>query len=238
MSRDRSWSRGLSRSQTRSKSRKISFSYRRTRSASRSRFNGSRLTPERKIELGNDTFDIPAPEHKPIAVLKQRISKRGRGISTRNRDSTEGLRSNEIRQEHRQTYLHQIIEKQQSFIQSRNSLNNSVPLITISVGNDFAKRRRNSIGTVSNLSKQTLKQHNNNFCGFNAGSGTGRVRFNESNMSSPFKSNRKFNQSHGRDCVNSQILNPKLQKEIAAIQSKSSNFSFDIIIDNISISTC
>ncbi|CAH2099701.1 unnamed protein product [Euphydryas editha] len=174
---------------------------------------------------------------KPLAVAKRGISKRGRGLSTRNRYSSVGLRSDQILQEQRQNYLQNNIIKSQTFTRSRNNSFNSASQLTVSVANDFAKRRRNSVGNAGYLNKQTLAQLNNDFGGYNkTRRGPGSVRStgsNRSNRSSRSNSSRKSSQSRGRGrgrganrgigrkFVNKQILNPKLQKEIAAIQGKS-----------------
>lgn len=173
---------------------------------------------------------------KPLAVAKRGISKRGRGLSTRNRYSSVGLRSDRILQEQRQNYLQNNIIKSQTFTRSRNNSLNSASQLTVSVANDFAKRRRNSVGNAGYLNKQTLAQLTNDYGGYKTRRGPGSVRSvgsNRSNRSSRSNTSRKSSQSRGRargrganrgigrKFVNKQILNPKLQKEIAAIQGKS-----------------
>ncbi|XP_047542870.1 serine/arginine repetitive matrix protein 2-like [Vanessa atalanta] len=173
---------------------------------------------------GNNTF-------KPLAVAKRGISKRGRGLTTRNRYSSVGLRSDQILQE-RQNFIQNSIIKSQTFTRSRNNSLNSASQLTVSVANDFAKRRRNSVGNAGYLNKQSLTKLTNDFGGYNTRRGPGSVKSVGSNRSNQSNSSRRSNQSRGRGrgrgsnrgigrkFVNKQILNPKLQKEIAAIQGK------------------
>ena len=165
---------------------------------------------------------------KPLAVAKRGISKRGRGLTTRNRYSTVGLRSDQILKEQRQNLLQNNVIKSQTFTRSRNNSLNSASQLTVSVANDFAKRRRNSVGNAGYLNKQTLASLNSNFSGYNTRRGPGSVKSVGSNRSNRSNSSKRSNQSRGRgrgrgigrNFVNKQILNPKLQKEIAVIQGK------------------
>ncbi|KAL4705042.1 hypothetical protein ACJJTC_009830 [Scirpophaga incertulas] len=167
---------------------------------------------------------------RPLAVAKRGISKRGRGFATGNRYSTVGLRSDQILKEQRQNG----VIKSQTFTRSRNnSFNSQVSQLTVSVANDFAKRRRNSVGNTGYLNKQSLAQLNNRYSGYNSRRGPGSIKSmgsGRSNRSNTSNASRKSNRSRGRgrgaakgvgrNFVNKQILNPKLQKEIAAIQGK------------------
>lgn len=151
-----------------------------------------------------------------------------------------GLRSDQILKEQRQNLQNNII-KSQTFTRSRNNSLNSASQLTVSVANDFAKRRRNSVGNAGYLNKQTLAKLTRDFGGYNIRKGPGSVksagsnrsnRSNKSNRSTQSNSSRRSNQSRGRGrgrggnrgigrkFVNKQILNPKLQKEIAVIQGK------------------
>ncbi|XP_026764165.1 serine/arginine repetitive matrix protein 2-like [Galleria mellonella] len=174
---------------------------------------------------------------KPLAVAKRGISKRGRGLSTGNRYSAVGLRSDQILKEQRQNLLMQNnVIRSQTFTRSRNNSFNSASQLTVSVANDFAKRRRNSFGSSSYLNRQSLAQLNNQFGGYNTRRGPGSVksvgsnRSNRSNRSNQSNNSRRSTRSRGRGrggnrgigrkFVNKQVLNTKLQKEIAAIQGK------------------
>lgn len=175
-----------------------------------------------------------ANNRRPLAVAKRGISKRGRGLSTGNRYSAVGLRSDQILKERRQNFLMQNnIIKSQTFTRSRNNSFTSASQLTVSVANDFAKKRRNSVGNAGYLNKQSLAQLNNQFGGYNTRRGPGSVKSlgsNRSNRSNRSNASRKSTRSRGRgrggnrgigrNFVNKQILNPKLQKEIAAIQGK------------------
>lgn len=180
---------------------------------------------------------------KPLAVAKRGISKRGRGgFTTNNRFSAVGLRSDQMLQEQRRN-LQQNMIKSQTFTRSRSrsrSRNNSFSAasqLTVSVQNNFANRRRNSVGNGGYLTRQNLAQLNNQFGGYNTRSGPGSVKSMGSNRSNrSYKSNvsnrstrsrgrganRGGNRGVGRKFINKQVLNPKLQKEIADIQGKSS----------------
>lgn len=189
--------------------------------------------------LGINSNRGAANNRRPLAVAKRGISKRGRGLSTANRYSAVGLRSDQILKEQRQNYLIQKnIIKSQTFTRSRNNSLNASQL-TVSVANDFAKRRRNSLGSAGYLNKQSLAQLNNQFGGYNTRRGPGSVKSMGSNRSNKSNRSSRSNQSNasrrstrsrgrgrganrgiGRNFVNKQVLNPKLQKEIAAIQGK------------------
>ncbi|XP_045761431.1 uncharacterized protein DDB_G0287625-like [Maniola jurtina] len=173
---------------------------------------------------------------KPLAVAKRGISKRGFGLTTRNRYSNIGLRSDQILQEQRQNS----VIRSQTFTRSRNNSFSSASQLTVSVANDFAKRRRNSVGNGGYLNRQTLASLNNEFGGYNTRQGPGSVKStgsNRSNRSNQSNSSRKSNRSRGRGrgrggnrgigrkFVNKQILDPVLQEEIAAIQGKSDGAS-------------
>ncbi|CAH0698893.1 unnamed protein product [Spodoptera exigua] len=176
---------------------------------------------------------------RPLAVAKRGISKRGRGLSTANRYSAIGLRSDQILKERQNMLLRNNIIKSQTFTRSRNNSFSSPSQLTVSVANDFAKKRRNSVGNAGYLNKQSLAQLNNQFGGYNTRRGPGSVKSmgsNRSNRSS--RSNRSIrsntsrgsirsrgrgrggNRGVGRKFVNKQVLNAKLQKEIAVIQGK------------------
>ncbi|XP_053601450.1 serine/arginine-rich splicing factor 4-like [Plodia interpunctella] len=172
---------------------------------------------------------------RPLAVAKRGISKRGRGLSTGNRYSNVGLRSDQILMEQQKVLRQNNIIRSQTFTRSRNNSFNAASQLTVSVANDFAKRRRNSVGNAGYLNKQSLAQLNNQFGGYNTRRGPGSVksmgsnrsnRSNRSNISrrssnSPRGRGRGGNRGIGRKFVNKQVLNAKLQKEIAAIQGKS-----------------
>ncbi|XP_021199031.3 uncharacterized protein LOC110382653 [Helicoverpa armigera] len=171
---------------------------------------------------------------RPLAVAKRGISKRGRGLSTANRYSAVGLRSDQILKEQRQNMLlRNNIIKSQTFTRSRNNSFSSPSQLTVSVANDFAKRRRNSVGNAGYLNKHSLAQLNNQFGGYNTRRGPGSVKSmgsNRSNRSNRSNASRGSNRSRGRGrggnrgvgrkFVNKQVLNAKLQKEIAVIQGK------------------
>lgn len=171
---------------------------------------------------------------RPLAVAKRGISKRGRGLSTANRYSAVGLRSDQILKEQRQhMLLRNNIIKSQTFTRSRNNSFSSASQLTVSVANDFAKRRRNSVGSAGYLNKQSLAQLNNQFGAYNTRRGPGSVKSMGSNRSNQSNASRRSNRSNrsrgrgrggnrgvGRKFVNKQILNAKLQQEIAVIQGK------------------
>ncbi|XP_026726269.1 THO complex subunit 4C [Trichoplusia ni] len=175
---------------------------------------------------------------RPLAVAKRGISKRGRGLVTSNRYSAVGLRSDQILMERRQNMnLRNNIIKSQTFTRSRNNSFSSASQLTVSVANDFARRRRNSVGNAGYLNKQSLAQLNNHFGGgYNTRRGPGSVKSmgsNRSNKSNQSNASRKSNRARGRgrggnrgvgrNFVNKQVLNAKLQKEIAVIQGKTFN---------------
>jgi hypothetical protein len=178
-----------------------------------------------------------ANNRRPLAVAKRGISKRGRGLGNINRYSAIGLRSDQILKEQRQNLrLQNNIIRSQTFTRSRNNSFNSTSQLTVSVANDFVKRRRNSVGNAGYLNKQSLAQLNNHFGGYNTRRGPGSVKSmgsNRSNRSNVSNASRRSNRSRGRGrgagrgvgrkFVNKQILNLKLQKEIAAIQGKAYN---------------
>lgn len=164
---------------------------------------------------------------RPLAVAKRGISKRARGLSTTNRYSAIGLRSDQILKEQRQNMLlRSNIIKSQTFTRSRNNSFNSASQLTVSVANDFAKRRRNSVGNPGYLNKQSLAQLNNQFGGYNTRRGPSSVKSMGSNKSNRSSRSNRSNRGRGRGrglgrkFVNKQMLNVKLQKEIAAIQGK------------------
>ncbi|GBP41476.1 hypothetical protein EVAR_24394_1 [Eumeta japonica] len=79
------------------------------------------------------------------------------------------------------------------------------------------------------LNKQTLAQLNNQFGGYNTRRGPGSVRSLSSNRSGRSNGSTQSMRSRGRGrgrggvsrkFLNKQVLNPKLQREIAAIQGK------------------
>lgn len=182
---------------------------------------------------------------RPLAVAKRGISKRGRGLTTGNRYSNVGLRSDQILMEqHYNLRLQNNMIKSQTFRRSRNNSFSSPSQLTVSVANDFAKRRRNSVGNAGYLNEQSLAQLTNQYGGYNNRRGPGSVksmisnrsnrsnRSSRSNRSNRSNASRQSNRSRGRgrgrgvnrgvgrNFVNKQILNPKLQKEIAAIQGR------------------
>ncbi|XP_059049321.1 hornerin-like [Achroia grisella] len=187
--------------------------------------------------LGITTRRGAANLRRPLAVAKRGISKRGRGLSTGNRYSAVGLRSDQILKEQRQNLLmHNNVIRSQTFTRSRNNSFNSASQLTVSVANDFVNRRRNSFGSSGYLNRQSLAQLNNQFGGYNTRRGPGSVkslgsnRSNRSNRSNQSNNSKRSTRSRGRGrggnrgiggkFVNKQILNAKLQKEIAAIQGK------------------
>ncbi|CAG9576021.1 unnamed protein product [Danaus chrysippus] len=183
----------------------------------------------------------PTNNYKPLAVAKRGISKRGRGLTTRNRYSSVGLRSDQILKEQRQNIMQNNVIRTQTFTRSRNNSLNSASQLTVSIANDFRRRRRNSAGNAGYLNKQMLAELNNEFGGYNTRRGPGSVksvgsnrsnrsiRSNQSNRSNHSNSSKRSrgrgrgrggNRGVGRNFVNKQVLNPALQKEIAAIQGK------------------
>lgn len=214
------------------------------------RFNSNQQTPSGIHSRLGISSQRGRANNTPLAVAKRGIAKRGVGLSTRNRFSNIGLRSDQIlKQQHQNSVI-----RSQTFTRSRNNSFSSASQLTVSVANDFAKRRRNSAGNAGYLNRQTLASFDNEFGGYNTRRGPGSVksvgsnrsnksnrsnrsnmsnRSNQSNMSNQSNSSRKSNQSRGRGrgrggnrgvgrkFVNKQTLNPKLQKEIAAIQGKS-----------------
>ncbi|KAJ8733899.1 hypothetical protein PYW07_014450 [Mythimna separata] len=171
---------------------------------------------------------------RPLAVAKRGISKRGRGLITGNKYSAVGLRSDQIlKEQHQNMLLRNNIIKSQTFTRSRNnSFSNSPSQLTVSVANDFAKRRRNSVGSAGYLNRQSLAQLNNQFGGYNTRRGPGSVKSmgsNRSNRSNRSNTSRGSNRSKGRGRGGNrgvgrkfikQVLNAKLQQEIAVIQGK------------------
>ncbi|KAJ0181312.1 hypothetical protein K1T71_003397 [Dendrolimus kikuchii] len=169
---------------------------------------------------------------RPLAVAKRGISKRGRGFSTNNKYSTVGLRSDQILKEQRHNMLlRNNIIKSQTFTRTRNNSFNSASQLTVSVANDFARRRRNSVGSPGYLNKQSLAQLNNQFGGYNTRRGPGSVKSMGSNKSNRSSHSNRSNSNRstrsrgrgrglGHKFINKQMLNVKLQKEIAAIQGK------------------
>lgn len=163
--------------------------------------------------------------------------KRGRGLTTRSSFSNIGLRSDQILRERQQNLIRNNVIRSQTFTRSRNNSLSSASQLTVSVANDFAKRRRNSVGNAGFLNKQTLAKLNREFGAYNTRRGPGSVksvgsnRSNRSNQSNSSRSTqsrkrgrgRGGNRGIGRNFINKQILNPKLQKEIAAIQGKSNS---------------
>lgn len=177
---------------------------------------------------------------RPLAVAKRGISKRGRGLITGNRYSNVGLRSDQILQQQQKNWLMQNnMIRSQTFRRSRNNSYSSPSQLTVSVANDFAKRRRNSVGSAGYLNKHSLAQLNNPFGGYNTRRGPGSAksmgsnRSNRSNWSGNSNYSNRSMRSRGRGRGRGrggnrgvggkfvkQILNQKLQKEIAAIQGK------------------
>lgn len=168
---------------------------------------------------------------RPLAVPKRGISKRGRGFMTANNFSTGGLRSDQILKQQRSNFnaTNNLI-RSQTFTRSKN-LFNSPSQLTVKVPNEFAKRRRNSVGGTPYLNKQSLAQLSNQYEGFSGRKGPGSVkslgsnrsgRSNASNRSSvPRGRGRGRGGGVGHKFINKQVLNPKLQKQIAVIQGKS-----------------
>ncbi|CAB3231300.1 unnamed protein product [Arctia plantaginis] len=171
---------------------------------------------------------------RPLAVAKRGISKRGRGLTTANQYSAVGLRSDQILKERRQNMLlRNNIIRSQTFTRSRNNSYSSASQLTVSVANDFAKRRRNSVGSAGYLNKQSLAQLNNQFGGYNTRRGPASVksmgsnRSNRSNQSNASRRSTKTrgrgrggNRGVGRNFINKHVLNAQLQKEIASLQGK------------------
>lgn len=167
---------------------------------------------------------------KPLALPKRGISKRGVGLSTAHQYSAVGLRSDQILRERRHNML---LIKSQTFTRSRNS-SGSPSQLTVSVANDFAKRRRNSLGSGGYLNQQSLAQLDNHFGGYNTRRGPGSVKSmgsNRSSRSNQSNASRRSTRGRGRgrgrggrgiarNFVNHQVLNEQLQKEIAAIQGR------------------
>lgn len=179
---------------------------------------------------------ITPRQGKPLAVAKRGIAKRGRGIITNNRYSAVGLRSDQILQEQRRNLINQSnLIRTQTFTRSRsrsrtrNNSFNAASQLTVSVANDFSKRRRNSVGNAGFLTKQNLAQLNNQFGGYNTRRGPGSIKSVGSNRSNRSNNSNRSIRSRGRGgnrgvsrkFVNKQILNAKLQQEIASIQGKS-----------------
>ncbi|CAK1548381.1 unnamed protein product [Leptosia nina] len=205
------------------------FSMRLRRSNSMSRLQGGGVHSRLGLINKRGNMNI---NYKPFAVAKRGIAKRGGGLSTRNRYSNVGLRSDQIMQEQRQNN----VIRSQTFTRSRNnSFNGLASQLTVSVANDFVKRRRNSAGNTNYLNKQSLAQLNNEYGGYRKRGGPGSARSvgsNRSNKTNRSNSSRRSTQTRGRgrgrgnnrgvgrNFVNKQILNPKLQQEIAAIQGK------------------
>lgn len=191
--------------------------------------------------LGVTTRRGAANFGRPLAIAKRGISKRGRGYNYANtRYSNIGLRSDQILKEQRQQLMQQRnnMIKSQTFRRSRNNSFNSASQLTVSVANEFVPKRRNSVGNGGYLDKQSLYQLMSQLGGYNLRRGPGSVRSmgsNRSNKSNRSNASRQSNRSRGRGrggnrgvgrkFVNKQILNPKLQKEIALIQGKSYNNS-------------
>lgn len=187
--------------------------------------------------LGVVTRRGAANVNRPLAVVKRGIVKRGRGINTGNKYSNIGLRSDRILKEQQQNILlRNNVIKSQTFTRSRNNSFSSASQLTVSVANDFVRKRRNSVGNAGYLNKQSLAQLNNQFGGYNTRRGPSSVKSMGSNKS--IRSNRSMqsngsrnsirsrgrgrggNRGIGRKFINKQVLNLKLQKEIAAIQGK------------------
>lgn len=178
---------------------------------------------------------------RPLAIAKRGISKRGRGFATAYRYGAVGLRSDQILMEQRQNMrMQNNMIKSQTFRRSRNNSFSSASQLTVSVANDFIRKRRNSVGSTGYLNQQSLAHFNNQYGGYNLRRGPGSVKSMGSNRSNRSNRSNKSNRSNrsnysnrsnrsrgrggnkgiGRKFVNKQILNPKLQKEIAAIQGK------------------
>lgn len=176
--------------------------------------------------------------YHPLAVAKRGISKRGRGLSTGNRYSVVGLRSDQILKQQRQHLIRDNnVIRSQTFRRSRNNSFNDVSQLTISVQNDLIKRRRNSVGSNNYLNKQSLADLSNQYGGYNNKKGAGSVRSNgsyksnksnRSNNSNRSNSSGRYGRSRGKGrggrgamsphFVSKQNLNPRLQQEIAALQ--------------------
>lgn len=168
--------------------------------------------------------------NRPLAFVKRGISKRGRGLSTANRYSSVGLRSDRILQEQRQNLMrNNNVIQSQTFTRSRNNSFSSGAQLTVSVANDFARKRRNSIGGMNYLNQQSLNQLNNEYGGFKGRRGPGSLKSMGSNQSNTSRRSTQsrgrgrgqgVNRGIGRKFVNKRVLNPRLQQEIAAIQGK------------------
>lgn len=189
--------------------------------------------------LGITTRRGAANLRRPVASMRG-ISKRGRGLSTANRYSAVGLRSDQILKQQRQNLLKQNnVIRSQTFTRSRNNSFNSASQLTVSVANDFAKKRRNSVGNAGYLDRQSLAQLNNQYGGYNTRRGPGSVKSMGSNRSNRSNRSQRSNQSNisrrssgfrgrgrggnrgiGRKFVNKQTLDPKIQQQIAIIQGK------------------
>lgn len=206
-----------------------------TRGRFQNRLRGRNVSTPGSVHsrLGVTTRRGAANLRRPLAVAKRGISKRGRGLTTANRYSSVGLRSDQIIKEQRKNMLmRNNIIKSQTFTRTRNNSFNSASQLTVSVANDFARKRRNSVGSTGYLNKQSLAQLNNQFGGYNnnrRGPGSvksmGSNRSNRSSRSNRSNTNRSIRsrgrgRGLGRKFVNKQMLNVKLQKEIAAIQGK------------------
>lgn len=181
--------------------------------------------------LGVNTRRGMSNLRRPLAVAKRGIAKRGRGLSTANQYSAVGLRSDQIIKERRQNMLlRNNIIRSQTFTRSRNNSFSSASQLTVSVANDFGKRRRNSVGGAGYLNKQSLAQFNNQFGGYNTRRGPGSVKSVGSNRSNQSNASRRstktrgrgrgINRGVGRNFVNKHVLNAQLQKEIASLQGK------------------
>ncbi|VVC88016.1 uncharacterized protein DDB_G0287625-like [Leptidea sinapis] len=170
---------------------------------------------------------------RSLAITKRGVSKRGRGFNTRNRYSNVGLRSDQILNEQKLNSNNYI--RSQTFTRSRNNSFSSPSQLTVSVANNFAKKRRNSIGNAGYLNRQSLAQLDNQFGGYRTRNGPGSVKSMGSNQSRQSNSSKRSSQSRGRgrargrgnnrgvgrNFINKQVLNPKLQQAIALIQGKS-----------------
>lgn len=157
---------------------------------------------------------------------------------TNNHYSAVGLRSDQILQEQRRNLINQrnlirtqTFNRSRSRSRSRNNSFNETSKLTVSVANDFSKRRRNSMGSTGFLNRQNLAQLNNQYGSYNIRRGPGSVksvgsnRSNKSNISnrstrSRGRGGRGANRGVSRKFFNKQILNSKLQEEIASIQGK------------------
>lgn len=188
--------------------------------------------------LGVVTRRGAAYSNQPLAVPKRGISKRGRGLTTGNRYSAVGLRSDQILKQQRQHLIHQSnVIRSQTFRRSRNNSFNDISQLTVSVRNDLIKRRRNSMGSNNYLNKKSLNQLTSQYGGYTNKRGTGSVRSNgsyrsnnsnRSNSSARSGRSGRSGRSRGRgrggrggvgtNFVSKRYLNPKLQKEIADMQ--------------------